>query len=233
MPNVELSRPLQSQKNPLRALGWPLLLQGGGLNVLLNSATEAAVGCMPYIGNLTADADPMKQGTPAPGTLTGLRFSDRWCLLGQAELLSDLLALVCGSRAVEAVVAHAMLAFDRHVPEHAGQELRLGERQGLLVIVVMIAVAKGHALRRGRHDSVILDGTTTQIAREVVRDPMTMAIGALDADIPGLARDRSQDLCPTIRRPVRWQAKRTGGVSVIEPGEPFAAKLGFDHPDGE
>lgn len=58
-----------------------------------------------------------------------------------------------------------------------------------------------------------------------------MTIGPLDADIPGRSRDRSQHLCPALQRPVRGEREVTGGVGVIEPGEPFSAELGFNDPD--
>lgn len=148
-------------------------------------------------------------------------------------MVPDLLALMGGPRAVEPVVADMVLPLDGHVPEHAGEKLGLGQGHGLLGVIMMITIAERHALRRGRDDAMILDGTAAQVAREVGCDAIAMTVGALDADIPRLARDRSQDLGPVLGCPGWRQVHFARGVRLIEPADPLATELGLEHPDRE
>ena len=47
-------------------------------------------------------------------------------LFNDAEVVPDLLALIGSPSGIEPVIAHVVLTFDWHMPEHAFDELRLG-----------------------------------------------------------------------------------------------------------
>ena len=150
-----------------------------------------------------------------------------------AELLADGFSLSLALGAVEAVVANAVLSLDGDVPQGAFDELFGFHGEGALFSVVVVSVAEAYLVVIFAEDAVVFDRAAVDVARQVVGNAFSVPIRPLDADVPGFFCDLAQDALPVVCCPLGGQVEVAFGVGLVEPVQPFAAKFGFDHANGQ